>query len=144
MRRLLRNGLLILVPLATGCATARRGPDPFNSLYITSADLEGVRYKTAFDVLAHHRRLLIQEGEIAFRGGANLDGENKRYSLPLIVVNGDYYLGSPTTVLRLIPTRNIAVIELIYASEVGPRLRRPEASGGVIQVTTKDGHTPAG
>lgn len=109
----------------------------FKSLYITGSEVREKGVETAYDVIANHRELIVIGDEIAFRGGMNLDGDNNRvYTRPLLIVDGNRDVGDVTTVLRRIEANDIALIRLLYASEVPPEDRRPEAIGGVIEITT--------
>ena len=125
-----------LAPLA--CATG--AGTPLKDTVLWPGDFEDRGY----DVLAHHRELLVFGDRIAFRGGADLGGDNERYVEPWLIVNNHRDTGDATTVLRQIPVENIARIRLLYAHQVPPELRRPRASGGIISITTRDGKTPAG
>lgn len=109
----------------------------FTSLYIGGSEIRAKGAETAYDVIVNHRELIVASGEIAFRGGGNLDGENRRYTRPLVIVDGNRDIGDVTTVLRHIVADEIVSIRLLYASEVPPEDRRPEAAGGVIQITTR-------
>lgn len=132
--RSLTAGALVFI----GAACAGGGGAPsFTSLYITAEDLEGTGVESAYDVLAHHRELLVFGSRIAFRGGNDLQGENERYFEPLLIVDGNRDVGDVTTALRRIPAEDISSIRLVFASELGPEDRRPEASGGVIEITTR-------
>lgn len=131
LRRLAAAAALVALVACAGKSTS------FKSLYITGPEIRDSGVESAYDVLANHREIIIVGDEIAFRGGANFDGETERYSTPLLVVDGDRDLGDPTTVLRQIKAEDIALIRLIYASQVGPRDRRPQAAGGIIEITTQ-------
>lgn len=108
----------------------------FTSPYITGQEIREKGAETAYDVLASHREMIVTGSEIRFRGGFDLDGDNWAYTTPMLVVDGNLDVGDATTVLRRIRAEEITLIRLVYASEVPPRDRRPEAIGGIIEVTT--------
>lgn len=87
----------------------------------------------------NHRELLVVAGDIAFRGGYDLQGESERYTEPVLIVDGNQDLGDVTTELRRIKAEEIALIRLIHASEVPPEERRPGTRGGIVEIATLDG-----
>lgn len=137
-----------LAALLTACASGGSVPT-FTSLTITGSEIQDSGLETAYDVLASHRELLVTGDEVAFRGGYDLDTNDSRskpvggvrYYRPMIIVDGNRDVGDVTTALRRIPAQTILLIRLIYASEVPARMRRPEAAGGVIEITTREGAT---
>lgn len=128
-----------LAAVVAACASGPSNRLPtFTSLYITGEDLRGTGVETAYDVVANHRELLVFGDEIAFRGGNNLAGDNQTYHRPLLIVDGNRDVGDVTTTLRHIPVEEIQLLKLVYASDVPPEDRRPEATGGVIEIVTRE------
>ena len=127
---------LVAVAVVLTLASCAGRTTSFKSLYITGSEVREKGVETAYDVIVNHRELIVIGDEIAFRGGMNLDGDNQVYTRPLLIVDGNRDVGDATTVLRQIKADDIAAIRLLYASQVPPEDRRPEAIGGVIEVTT--------
>jgi hypothetical protein len=120
----------------TACGSG--GGHTFTRLSISPGEVRESTYGTAFEILSHHRELIVFEDRIGFRGGADLDGFDRRsYSVPILVVNGDRNLNDPITVLRRLSAEEISVIELWRASMVPPEYRRPGWQGGVIWIRTR-------
>ena len=110
----------------------------FTRLSISPGEIRETTYETAYDILSHHRELIVFEDRIAFRGGDDRDGlDRQAYSVPLLVVDGDRDLNDPITVLRRLPADEIVVIELWRASMVPAEFRRPGWQGGVIWIRTR-------
>ena len=132
---------VVIVPLIvsfTACSGA--GGHTFTHLMISPGEIQESTYETAYEVLSHHRLLVLFEDRIAFRGGDDREGRGidlQTYTQPLLVVDGDQDLNDPITVLRLIPAEQISFIELWRASMVPPEYRRPGWVGGVISITTR-------
>lgn len=114
------------------------GGHTFTRLAISPGEVRESSYRTAFEILSHHRELIVLEDQIGFRGGADLLGfDRTEYSVPILMVNGDRNLNDAVTVLRRIPAEEIAVIELWRASMVPPEYRRRGWEGGVIWIRTR-------
>jgi len=96
-------------------------------------------YRTAYEALTHHRELVIFEDRIGFRGGNEeaFGREAQEYFRPLLVVDGNFNLNDAITTLRRIDAADILSIRLYRSSMVPPEYRRPEARGGVIEVSTR-------
>lgn len=136
--------------LMAACASSG-GVQTFSSMYITAGEIRESGAQTAYDILANHKEMLVTGSEIGFRGGNNLDSDepfsltsqpvgNQRYYTPLLIVDGGWEdVGDVTTILRRIRAEEILFIQIQYADQVPPMDRRPEASGGVIRITTKEG-----
>lgn len=119
-----------------GCGSG--GGHTFTRLAISPGEVRESAYRTAFEILSHHRELIVLEDQIGFRGGGDLRGfDRNEYSVPILMVNGDRNLNDAVTVLRRIPAEEIAVIELWRASMVPPEYRRRGWEGGVIWITTR-------
>lgn len=137
----MRKSILVagLALVSAACASGGTNHLPtFTGLYITSEEIAESGLESAYEVLANHREMIVTGSDIAFRGGNNLDGDNEFYTRPMVVVDGNRDIGDVTTVLRRIKAEEIALIRLVYASDVRADNRRPEATGGVIEITTKD------
>ena len=131
---------LLLAGLAYGCASAPRTSGTYSGLIITGEQVREDGYATAYEALTHHRDIIIFEGQVAFEGGNDSSGTGRAkttYTVPLLVVNGDYNLNDAVTTLRRIRAADIISIRLYYRSMVPPVLRRPGAEGGVIAVETR-------
>lgn len=131
--------LLVLTGTLVACASGGGGRS-YTRLLITPADIAGRGYETAYEVLTHHRDLIILEGGIGFRGGNDRPGTGRAaqtYTSPLLVLDGDQDLNDPITTLRQIPAGEIVSIRLWRASMVPPEYRRPGAEGGVIEIRTR-------
>jgi len=96
-------------------------------------------YRTAYEALTHHRELVVFEDQIGFRGGADsaFGSDQQAFTIPLLVVNGNFNQNDAITTLRRIPADEILSIRLYRTSMVPPAYRRPGAAGGVIEVTTR-------
>lgn len=135
-RTLLGMSVLASGLVATACGSG--GGHTFTRLSISPGEVRESDYETAFEVLSHHRELILMEDRIGFRGGGDLRGFDRRvYSVPIVMVNGDRNLNDPITVLRQIPAEEITIIELWRASMVPPEYRRPGWRGGVIWIRTR-------
>ena len=124
----------------SACASGNSRSGTYTRLLITGEEILGDGYGTAYEALTHHRHLIVFEDRIEFEGGddrSGLGSQQKHYTVPLLVVNGDYNLNDTITTLRGIPAENIIAIRLYYTSMVPPDLRRPGAEGGVIAVDTR-------
>lgn len=134
-------GALVLIAAGTlGACASGGGGRSYTRLLITPRDIAGTGYETAYEVLTHHRDLIILEGEIAFRGGDDRSGTGRAaqtYTRPMLVLDGDQDLNDPITTLRQIPAGEIVSIRLWRASMVPPEYRRPGAEGGVIAIQTR-------
>lgn len=134
-------GALVLAAAGALAACASGGGGrSYTRLLITPADIAGTGYETAYEVLTHHRDLIILENEIGFRGGDDRSGTGRgamTYTRPLLVIDGDQDLNDPITALRQIPAGEIVSIRLWRASMVPPEYRRPGAEGGVIEIQTR-------
>lgn len=137
MRKVVLGVGLALALGACASGASNRLPT-FTGLYITSEEIAESGLESAYEILANHREMIVLGSDIAFRGGNNLNGENEFYTRPMVVVDGNRDIGDVTTVLRRIKAEEIALIRLVYASDVGPQNRRPRATGGVIEITTKE------
>jgi hypothetical protein len=134
--------LYVMSALALGliavAACGSGGGHTFTRLSISPGEVQESAYATAFEVLSHHRELIVFEDRIGFRGGGDLDGLDRQvYSVPILMVDGDRNLNDPITVLRRIPAEEIAAIELWRASMVPPEYRRSGWQGGVISIRTR-------
>lgn len=110
----------------------------FTRLSISPGEVRESTYGTAYEILSHHRELIVFEDRIVFRSGDDRDGfDRQNYSVPLLVVDGDSDLNDPITVLRRIRADEIGVIELWRASMVPAEFRRPGWQGGVIWIRTR-------
>ena len=121
-------------------ACAGSGGLTFTRLSISPGEIRESNYETAYEVLSHHRDLVLFVDRIGFRGGDDREGlgiDRQTYTRPLLVVNGDRDLNDPITVLRLIPAEDISFIELWRASMVPPEFRREGWEGGVISIRTR-------
>lgn len=124
--------------LVASSACGSGGGHTFTRLSISPGEVRASDYATAFEVLSHHRELIVFEDRIGFRGGADLDGLDRQvYSVPILIVDGDQNLNDPITVLRRMPAEDITVIELWRASMVPPEYRRSGWQGGVIWIRTR-------
>ncbi len=131
--------VLSAVIVFSACASGGGGRT-YSRLLITSNDIRGTDYETAYEVLTHHRDLIILVDRIAFKGGDDREGRGidmQTYTRAMLVLNGDQDLGDPITTLRQIPAVEIISIRLYRASMVPPEYRRPGAEGGVIAVRTR-------
>jgi hypothetical protein len=142
MRLLHRRTLLAMCAVTFGpiavAACGSGGGHTFTRLSIFPGEVRESTYETAFEILTHHRELILVEDRIAFRGGADLNGlDRQNYSAPILIVDGDQNMNDPITVLRRLPAGQIAVIELWRASMVPPEFRRPGWQGGVIWIRTR-------
>lgn len=127
-----------LVGVMTLAACGSGGGHTFTRLSIPPREVRESEYETAFEILTHHRELILIEDRIGFRGGGDLNGLNRQdYSVPILMVDGNRNLNDPITVLRQIPAEEIAIIELWRASMVPPEYRRPGWQGGVIWIRTR-------
>lgn len=128
----------VVVALVALAACAGRTMS-FDSLYITGQEIRQKGAQSAYEVVVNHRELIVVAGDVAFRGGYDLDGDNEQYWTPLLIVDGNPDVGDVTTRLRRIPAEEIALIRLIHASEVSAEDRRPQSAGGIIEITTLHG-----
>jgi len=131
--------LLAGVTLAA-CSSGNPRSGTYTRLLITGDEIRADGYTTAYEALTHHRDLLIFEDRITFQGGDDRSGlgrSRKQYTIPLLVVNGDFNMNDAITTLRQIPAKDIIAIHLYYASMIPPDLQRPGAEGGVIAVDTR-------
>lgn len=129
--------LTCVVVLSACAASARQGS--YTRLVVSGEQIRDDGYETAYEALTHHRELVIFEDRIAFEGGDDRSGLGRQrltYTVPMLVINGDYNLNDAITALRGIPASDILQIRLYYASMVPPEYRRPGAEGGVIEVIT--------
>jgi len=144
-RRTMRLGLTLAVVLATttwtACASGGGRPGTFTRLQIDGDAIREVGYETAYEALVNHRELVMFAGELGFKGSneeaSGRDAES--WFVPMLVVDGNFNQNDTITTLRRIDADQIETIRLFKSSMVPPRYRRPEARGGVIEVTTR-GH----
>jgi len=139
VRRGVASAALLLIGLSTACASTGRSGS-YSRLFITGAEIRENGHETAYEALTRHRELVIFEDRLAFEGGDDRSGlgrDKMTYTVPMLVVNGDYNLNDAITTLRRIRAEDIISIELFYASMVPPQFRRPGAEGGVISVITR-------
>ena len=118
----------------------------YTRLVITGSEIRQAGYSTAYEALTHHRELIFSEAQIGFRGGNDsaFGSGAQDYTVPMLVVDGDFNLNDAITTLRRIPADDILAIRLYRTSMVPPRYRRPGAEGGVIEVSTRLGSEAAG
>jgi len=139
VRRGLAPTVLLLMVFLGACASTGRSGS-YSRLVISGAEIREDGYATAYEALTHHRELVIFEDRIAFEGGDDRSGlgrDRMEFTVPMLVVNGDYNLNDAITALRQIRVEDIVSIQLYYTSMVPPEFRRPGAEGGVISVTTR-------
>lgn len=132
-------GLALLVVVFAGCASSGRSGS-YSRLEISGAEIRQDGYLTAYEALTHHRDLIVFEGGLAFEGGDDRSGlgrDRLEYTVPMLVLNGNYNLNDAVTTLRRIEAVDIVTIRLYYASMVPAEYRRPGAEGGVIEVVTR-------
>lgn len=137
--RMSTTAALAVAALVTACASSGRS-GAYSRLLITGDQIREDGYATAYEALTHHRELIIFENQIAFEGGDDRSGLGRArttYTVPMLVVNGDYQLNDAITTLRQIAADEIISIQLYYASMVPTEYRRPGAQGGVIAVRTR-------
>ena len=139
-RRSAGIAVTLAVMAITACASAGR-PGTYTRLVVTGSEIRQAGYSSAYEALTHHRELIIFEDRIGFRGGNDsaFGSAAQDYSVPMLVVDGDFNLNDPITTLRRIPADDILAIRLYHTSMVPPRYRRPGAEGGVIEVSTRLG-----
>jgi len=142
-RRTVRRALVFAALAAemtwTACASGGGRPGTFTRLEIGGEEIREVGYATAYEALVNHREMIIFAGELGFKG-ANEDAFGKdaeAWFVPMLVVDGHFNQGDTVTTLRRIAADSIVTIRLFKSSMVPPRYRRPEARGGVIEVTTR-------
>ncbi|MFV1986162.1 MAG: hypothetical protein ACC682_02715 [Gemmatimonadota bacterium] len=142
-RKIVRRGAalaaLLLIGLNSACASSGRSGS-YSRLFISGTEIRENGHETAYEALTHHRELIIFENQIAFEGGDDRSGSGRSrvtYTVPMLVVNGNYNLNDAITTLRQIRAEDIVSIQLFYASMVPPEFRRPGAEGGVISVITR-------
>ena len=129
----------LIALFAGACASSGRS-GTYTRLVVTGAEIREDGYATAYEALTHHRELVVFEDRLAFEGGDDRSGlgrDRLTYTVPMLVLNGNYNLGDAITLLRQIPAEEIVSIQLYYASMVPPQYQRPGAEGGVIEVTTR-------
>ena len=142
-RRAVRQDLAFALLLATttwtACASGGGRPGTFTRLEIAGDEIREVGYATAYEALINHRELLIFDGQLGFKGANDeafgRDAEN--WFVPMLVVNGNFNQNDTVTTLRRIRADQIMTIRLFKTSMVPPVYRRPEARGGVIEITTR-------
>lgn len=131
---------MLLAALFSACASGGTRSGTYTRLVVSGAEIREDGYSSAYEALTHHRELVIFEDRIAFEGGDDRSGlgrERLEYTVPMLVVNGNYNLNDAITTLRTIAAADIVAIRLYYASMVPAEYRRPGAEGGVIEVTTR-------
>lgn len=131
--------LLVSSTMWTACASGGGRPGTFSRLEIAGDEIREIGYKTAYEALMNHRELIIFDGELGFKG-ANDDAFGKdaeEWFVPMLVVDGNFNLNDTVTTLRRIDADQIVTIRLFRTSMVPPVYRRPQARGGVIEVTTR-------
>ena len=143
-RSLVRSELAVVLLLATttwtACASGGGGrPGTFTRLVIGGEEIRDVGYETAYDAIVNHREIITLGGEIGFKGGdENAFGRAaEEWYIPMLVVDGNYHQIDAVTTRRRIDAVSIVSIRLYKSSMVPPEYRRPEARGGVIEVTTR-------
>ncbi len=115
----------------------------YGDVYLSADDIRVDTDATAYDVLANHRKLIVTESGIGFKGGSGSAADNTYY-VPRIVINDDVLIQNPILVLRLIPADDVKEIRLYYADEVPIQYRVLSTAGGVIAINTKSGTKPPG
>ncbi len=131
--------LFLSSTLWTACASGGGRPGTFTGLEIAGDEIREVGYETAYEALTHHREMIIFGGELGFKG-ANEDAFGKdaeEWFVPMLVVDGNFNQNDTVTTLRHITAEQILTIRLFKTSMVPPVYRRPQARGGVIEVTTR-------
>ena len=144
-RRSVGMAMTLASVVMTACASSGR-PGTYTRLVITGSEIRQAGYSTAYEALTHHRELIFSEAQIGFRGGNDsaFGSGAQDYTVPMLVVDGDFNLNDAITTLRRIPADDILAIRLYRTSMVPPRYRRPGAEGGVIEVSTRLGSEAAG
>jgi hypothetical protein len=105
--------VFIAPAIVSFAACSGTGGHTFTHLMISPGEIRESTYGTAYEVLSHHRLLVLFEDRIGFRGGDDRSGlgiDLQTYTQPLLVVDGDQDLNDPITVLRLIPAEDISFI----------------------------------
>ena len=115
----------------------------YRNVYLSADDIRLDAHATAYDVLASHRKLIVTESVIGFKGGSGSAADNTYY-VPRIIINDDVLIQNPLLVLRLIPADDVKEIRLYYADEVPVQYRVLSTAGGVIAIQTKSGKKPPG
>ncbi|MDX1395063.1 MAG: hypothetical protein R3195_11755 [Gemmatimonadota bacterium] len=131
---------LLSAAVLAACASGGGRRMTFTRLVVSGAEIREAGYSTAYEALTHHRELIVFEDRLAFEGGDDRSGSGRdriTYTVPLLVVNGDFNMNDAITELRQIPSAEIVQIRLYYTSMLPPEYRRPGAEGGVIEVTTR-------
>ncbi len=130
----------VLAAATLAACASGGGGRTYSRLRITGDEIRKDGYGTAYEALTHHRELVVFEDRIGFEGGDDRSGlgrDRLEYTIPLVVLNGDYRLTDPITILRRIDAEDIVEIRLYRASMVPPEYRKPGAQGGVIAVVTR-------
>ncbi|MDH3732832.1 MAG: hypothetical protein OEU54_04825 [Gemmatimonadota bacterium] len=142
-RRIVRPSVIAAAVLCgvtlSACASAGSRSGSYTRLIVSGEQIRQDGYATAYEALTHHRELVIFEDRIAFEGGDDRSGRGRdalTYTVPMLVVNGNFNLNDAITTLRGIRASDVVQIRLYYASMVPPEYRRPGAEGGVIEVIT--------